>query len=210
MPHIFTLHRESLKPNFAIYVVVAKSENDTYLYVGKTGDNRKGCNPIISRCGNHFSYNDIHSQIRNKIPNHEERDYTYVFEHFDEYPNDEALRRVCINRINEMERWLNQEIKTLAESRPNVKLLNEYSGKSYISPSERAKRASFRTPESTERITALIVAVHKRVWLTPPSNGPAYGWPFTSNLTLIHLKPLRDNSWRMMTLTSNQNLSNVL
>ena len=74
---------------FAVYVVVAKLDSDTHLYVGKTGDNREGCNPMISRCGNHFSYNEIHSQVRNKIPNHEDRDYTYVFEHFVDYPKDD-------------------------------------------------------------------------------------------------------------------------
>ena len=106
MLHVFTLHRESLKRKFAVYVVVAKSDSDTHLYVGKTGDNREGCNPLISRCGNHFLYNKIHSQIRNKIQNHEERDYTYVFEHFNDYPEDDTMRRECIDKINEMERWL--------------------------------------------------------------------------------------------------------
>ncbi len=57
MPYIFSLHQESLKRKFAVYVVVAKLNDDIKLYVGKTGDNREGCNPLISRCGNHFSYN---------------------------------------------------------------------------------------------------------------------------------------------------------
>src|ERR1700739_1933196 len=74
MPYIFTLHRESLKRKYSIYVVVATGAEDIQLYVGKVGDNRDGCNPLISRCGNHFSYNKIHSQIRNKITDHESRD----------------------------------------------------------------------------------------------------------------------------------------
>lgn len=90
-----------------MYVVVAKSNDHIDLYVGKVGDNREGCNPLISRCGNHFSYNEIHSQIRNKIIAHETRDYTYVFEHFDSYSENPEERRVSIDRINEMERWLN-------------------------------------------------------------------------------------------------------
>ena len=67
MAHIFKLNSESLKREFSVYVVVAHGTRGTLLYIGKTGDNREGCNPVISRCGNHFSYNAIHSQIRNKI-----------------------------------------------------------------------------------------------------------------------------------------------
>jgi hypothetical protein len=169
MPHVFTLHRESLKRKFAAYVVVAKSAQDIYLYVGKTGDNREGCNPLISRCGNHFSYNDIHSQMRNKIADHESRDYTYIFEHFDDYHFDEGERRVRVDRINEMERWLNQEVRALVAKRPNIELLNEYAGKSHISVAEKARRAAFRTPAATAQIEALVAAVEREV-----------GYPFTS------------------------------
>jgi hypothetical protein len=163
MPHVFTLHRESLKRKFAVYVVVAKSPQDTYLYVGKTGDNREGCNPLISRCGNHFSYNDIHSQVRNKIPDHESRDYTYMFEHFDDYHADEGVRRVSIDRINEMERWLNHEVKIKVANMSSVKLLNEYVGKSHVSVAEKGKRAAFRTVAATVQINALIAAVKREV-----------------------------------------------
>ncbi|MGC4367986.1 hypothetical protein [Hydrogenophaga sp. R2] len=163
MPHVFRLHRESLKRKFAVYVVVAKSAADTYLYVGKTGDNREGCNPLISRCGNHFSYNEIHSQVRNKIPDHESRDYTYVFEHFDDYHADEAARRVSIDRINEMERWLNQEVQTLVAKKNDLKLLNEYRGQSHVARLERAKRAGFRTAAAKAKIDSLIAAVEAEV-----------------------------------------------
>jgi hypothetical protein len=55
MAHTFNLNSQALKREFAVYVVLA-TEGDTFdLYVGKTGDNREGCNPLISRCGNHFS-----------------------------------------------------------------------------------------------------------------------------------------------------------
>ena len=115
MPYVF-LHRESLKRRFSVYVVMASnsSAGDRKLYVGKTGDNREGCNPLISRCGNHFSYNDMHSQLRNKLTDHEDREYTYVFDHFDDYFADEQQRRKSVDRINEMERWLNQEIQKIA------------------------------------------------------------------------------------------------
>jgi hypothetical protein len=61
-----------LKREYVVYVVIEKDKNNIKLYVGKTGDNREGCNPLISRCGNHFSYNKIHSQVRNKIVDHED------------------------------------------------------------------------------------------------------------------------------------------
>ena len=162
MPHEFTLHRESLKRKFAVYVVIAKSECDSKLYVGKTGDNNDGCNPLISRCGNHFSYNEIHSQVRNKLTDHESRDYTYVFEHFDDYPKDKDARRVCIDRINEMERWLNSEIQTLVSLKPNIVLLNPHRGAGHVAAHERKKRADFRTKECEQQINALVAAVGAR------------------------------------------------
>ncbi|MBB2495812.1 hypothetical protein [Aquipseudomonas ullengensis] len=142
-----------------MYVVVAKSDEHTDLYVGKVGDNREGCNPLISRCGNHFSYNEIHSQVRNKVISHEARDYTYVFEHFDDYSENPDERRTSIDRINEMERWLNQEIQTLTANNANLTLLNPYKGTSYINKPERAKRASFRSKAAEDKIKATVSAV---------------------------------------------------
>ncbi len=159
MPHTFHIHRESLKRKYAIYVVVAKSDSRTELYVGKVGDNREGCNPLISRCGNHFSYNKIHSQVRNKIIGHEARDYTYVFEHFDDYSENPDERRISIDRINEMERWLNQEIQILTANDANLTLLNPYKGAGYISKPERTKRAGFRSKSAENKIKETVSAV---------------------------------------------------
>lgn len=159
MPHAFHLHRESLKRKFAVYVVVAKSADSIELYVGKVGDNREGCNPLISRCGNHFSYNNVHSQIRNKVKDHELRDYTYIFEHFDDYTDDAELRRIAIDRTNEMERWLNQEIQQVVAGLARVTLLNPYKGRGFIASHERAKRLEFRTQAAEARIKALASAV---------------------------------------------------
>ena len=121
MAHTFEVQSAALKRLFCVYVVIAKNCDETLLYVGKTGDNREGCNPIISRCGNHFSYNKIHSQIRNKINNHEEWSYVYVFDHFDDYSEDPIERRFRIDRINEMERFLNYEIQRLIKDFQKVK-----------------------------------------------------------------------------------------
>lgn len=159
MPHIFHLHQESLKRKFAVYVVVARTQNHIYLYVGKVGDNREGCNPLISRCGNHFSYNKIHSQIRNKINDHEIRDYTYVFEHFDNYTDNLTERRAAIDRINEMERWLNQQIQAVILPHSQIELLNPYKGTGRRPPEEAAKRLAFRTAEAMLKIEEVAAAV---------------------------------------------------
>lgn len=163
MTHVFSLHKESLKRKFAIYVVVARGSRDTKLYVGKTGDNREGCNPLISRCGNHFSYNKIHSQVRNKLDDHEDREYVYVFDHFDDYVEGESERRKRIDKINEMERWLNQEIQARAGNWAGVELLNPYRGAGHVSASEKKKRAAFRTSESKTKIDALLAEVDRQV-----------------------------------------------
>lgn len=162
MPYEFTLHKESVKRKFAVYVVIARSKTDTKLYVGKTGNNNDGCNPVISRCGNHFSYNEVHSQVRNKLDDHEDREYTYVFDHFDDYNEDKDARRVSIDRINEMERWLNEEIKAMAASKAGITLLNEYKGTGYISAEEKQKRAAFRTQECKDKIESIVAAVREK------------------------------------------------
>jgi len=163
MAHTFKLNPESLKRQFAVYVVIARGTSDTKLYVGKTGDNRDGCNPVISRCGNHFSYNTIHSQVRNKIPDHEYREYTYVFDHFDEYSEDLRQRRESINKINEMERWLNGEVQSLVRTAVDTELLNPYYGKYRVRGSEQTKRFAFRTEEAKRKISGIIAEVERHI-----------------------------------------------
>ena len=163
MTFTFTLHKESLKRKFAVYVVVAKSNDNTKLYVGKTGDNNNGCNPIISRCGNHFSYNKMHSQIRNYLDDHEDRDYIYIFDHFDDYPLDDLTRRACIDKINEMERFLNEEIQRAIEGKTTIQLVNLYNGRGFISKTEKEKRMVFRTEINKKKISDLVVAVMKQI-----------------------------------------------
>ena len=70
----FRIPGEATRREYAVYVMVAqhRETGDLYLYVGKTGDNKEGCNPVISRAGNHFSFNKVHSQMRNKFPSHPE------------------------------------------------------------------------------------------------------------------------------------------
>lgn len=156
MAHKFTLNPESLKRKFSVYVVIASGEGDVKLYVGKTGDNREGCNPLISRCGNHFSYNKIHSQIRNKLSDHERRAYTYVFDHFDDYAEDEDERRNSIDRINEMERWLNEKIQERLTGLAGCHLLNPYYGGGWTTEEERQKRMNYRTTEANTKLNDIV------------------------------------------------------
>ncbi len=166
MAHKFALNPESLKRQFAVYVVIAKGRDDTKLYVGKTGDNREGCNPVISRCGNHFSYNKIHSQVRNKIPDHEYREYTYVFDHFDEYTDNDDQRREAIDKINEMERWLNEEIQESINGVADVELLNRHLGNGHVRKSDRNKRSAFRTQEAQRKIAGIVAEVKRELGRT--------------------------------------------
>jgi hypothetical protein len=161
MAYKFTLHRESIKRKFAVYVVVARKKDDVKLYVGKTGDNNDGCNPVISRCGNHFSYNDTHSQLRNKLDDHEERVYTYIFDHFDSYVENKHDRRVSVDKINEMERWLNEEIQGLILKLKKGSLLNPYNGAGYIPERKRSKRSQFRTGNADFKIKSIVTEVKK-------------------------------------------------
>lgn len=54
MSYQITLDKEALQRYLSVYCSIASKEKQINLYVGKTGDNREGCNPIISRIGNHF------------------------------------------------------------------------------------------------------------------------------------------------------------
>lgn len=156
MAYEFSIEPEALKRRYSVYVVIAECDDGAKLYVGKTGDNREGCNPIISRCGNHFSYNKIHSQVRNKLEAHEDWSYTYVFDHFDEYPEDEALRRERIDKINEMERWLNQLVAEVADGAEH---LNPHKAAGHVSAAERARRLAFRTDEAEQKLRQVVARV---------------------------------------------------
>ena len=162
MAHFFQVQPEALLRRFSVYVVVARRAGETRLYVGKTGDNREGCNPIISRCGNHFSYNKIHSQVRNKFPLHEKWQYTYVFDHFDEYCDDLAVRRRRIDRINEMERWLNTQIQKELRDYGHAKLENPFRNRGVLSQREQDIRTAFRNdPEATAKLSSIVDKVRQ-------------------------------------------------
>src|SRR5688572_28174137 len=106
----FRIPGEATRREYAGYVMVARhrQSSEVLLYVGKTGDNRAGCNPVISRVGNHFSFNKLHSQMRNGLPEHpEEYDFHFFYATFGGYM-DPCEKRDGIDLINEMERQLNR------------------------------------------------------------------------------------------------------
>jgi hypothetical protein len=138
----FKIPGESTKRQWAVYLFIAtpKDKNEIIkLYVGKVGDNRDGCNPVISRIGNHFSYNKIHSQIRNKIEKTDEYDYEYFYCHFGEYEDNAEIRLESKQKINELERELNRKIQKQIFGNLNYILLNPYGGK-YVSKTKKLSR----------------------------------------------------------------------
>jgi hypothetical protein len=152
--------------DFAIYIVVAKRRElpEIRLYVGKTGDNRDGCNPVISRAGNHFSFNDIHSQVRNKLgaPPHE-FDFEYFYVTFDAYHVAESDRRSKIDVINEMERQANMLLQQQLPRDERVLLMNPHKNARRLSASERNARAQIASAERMVILRELITAAMHHV-----------------------------------------------
>lgn len=141
----FKIPGHATKRKWAVYIFKAVPHNCSStikLYVGKVGDNREGCNPVISRVGNHFSHNKIHSQIRNKIKVPEEYDYEYFYCHFDEYNEDCPDRSETREKVNELERELNRQVQERIRDLDNFILLNKYKGIGYISNKEKLKRGN--------------------------------------------------------------------
>jgi len=116
----------STKREWAVYIIIVidNKSDKRKLYVGKVGDNRDGCNPILSRIGNHFSLNKIHSQLRNKIVDTTLFDYRVLYSIFGEY--NKSNHSQDRQKINQIERQLNLLIQDKASD--NFELLNPYKG----------------------------------------------------------------------------------
>lgn len=119
----FKIKGEDTSRHFAVYLFIAKhkKKDEFKFYVGKTGDNNIGCNPVISRIGNHFSYSGTHTQMRDKIGGDnpkitEEFDYEYFYLKLDEYLEDKGISEDLKNKINEMERMLNNICQKIFET----------------------------------------------------------------------------------------------
>jgi len=147
----FKIEGKTTQKVWAVYVIVATHINDKQklLYVGKVGDNRSGCNPIISRVGNHFSYNKVHSQLRNKINKTTDFNYEIFCAIFGIYDKKKFLQDR--DRINELERQLNKII----HSKVGKKLINIYKGTGYISNEEKGKRKKLLTANDYNKLIEL-------------------------------------------------------
>lgn len=138
----FKISGHSTKREWAVYLLIATPINENALkkiYVGKVGDNRDGCNPVISRVGNHFSHNKIHSQIRNRIGKTEDYNYEYFYCHFGEYELNQKSRIKSRQKTNELERELNRIVQKKIDTN-YYELLNPYKG-NHVSKSKRIERS---------------------------------------------------------------------
>ena len=127
----FHIPGDSTRRRYAVYIMVARHRESgrRLFYAGKTGDNFVGCNPVISRAGNHFSYNRLHSQMRNLIGSPENYDFDYFYTTFADYvPPSET--RTHVDQINDFERHLNRR----AQEAFGAALLNPYRGRRRLSP----------------------------------------------------------------------------
>jgi hypothetical protein len=154
----FEILGHTTRREWAVYVIVAskKSEKKKILYVGKVGDNRDGCNPIISRIGNHFSFNKVHSQVRMKIKKTkfsitENNHYTVFYSTFGKYNKETHL--IDRYRINEAERQLNQIIQSKLISN-KFELLNRYKGTG-VSEKLKAERLKHLKPGDIKALIKL-------------------------------------------------------
>jgi len=169
----FSVPGHATRREFAIYAVVAKNiaTGVWKVYVGKTGDNRSGCNPVISRAGNHFSYNEIHSQVRSKLAPSmpHEFDFEYFYVTFDSYLSEDQYVRNKIDVINEMERTANIAIYNALPEHMRGRLLNPFRGAGHVKVQDRQRRAALRTPERQAKVQALAQAVAE--YLAPQNDG---------------------------------------
>lgn len=155
----FEIPSHTTRREWAVYVIKAINRNNgnNILYVGKVGDNRDGCNPIISRIGNHFSHNRIHSQMRNKISKMEnsqtiDYDYKIFYATFGEYVIENQLTDK--DRVNELERQLNRYIQQNVESRQDFNFINPFKGVG-ISRNKQVERSKLLTDYERQVLKAL-------------------------------------------------------
>lgn len=130
----FEVPGHSTAREWAVYIIVAKKQDcSSYYYVGKVGDNRQGCNPMISRIGNHLSLNKIHSQLRNRLGDTTKYNFKVFYATFGKF--DPATYLQDLARINELERRLNKLLQ-----HDNRLVLNPYKGSGFISRAEKENR----------------------------------------------------------------------
>ena len=68
-------------------------------------------------------------------------------------------RRSRIDRINEMERWLNKAVQEAVAGHENIKVLNPYRGVGRYDRLEASRRSSFRTEDAQAKLDAIVKKV---------------------------------------------------
>lgn len=152
----FEIPGHSARREWAVYVIVATHiiSQEKILYVGKVGDNREGCNPIISRIGNHLSHTKLHSQFRNRVEDTSKLNYRILYAVFGKYIKEKHADERT--RINEIERRLNLSIQSLlTEKGQSLSMLkNPYKGK-YVSTIQKELRRKLLTTREIFKIEKL-------------------------------------------------------
>lgn len=168
----FRVPGEATRRDYAVYIMVATCRVDAKraLYVGKTGDNHDGCNPIISRAGNHLSFNKLHSQARNRFSDPENYDFDFFYTAFGAYVP-KHISRDGLNTINTMERELNTLVQ---EAFPGL-LRNPVSPTYRPSKAKRAARESHLTAERREQLNALVRRVQEFIGSPATPSTPSDG-----------------------------------
>jgi hypothetical protein len=126
----------------AVLIHVDPKIKEKKIYVGKVGDNSNGCNPIITRIGNHLSLYADHSQLRNKISDTTDYNYHVYFATFGLYT---GKNKDKLDKVNQLERELNVLIQSKIKNKLDYVMLNPFFGKYYIKPAEREKRRKLLT-----------------------------------------------------------------
>lgn len=151
----FTVPGFASQRQWCVYIVVATSSktNIKSAYVGKVGDNRDGCSPIITRIGNHLSHNKIVSTLRNKLVATTDFDYKIHFATFGEYVESNKQDK---DKINQLERHLNILVKERALNDKSIKLENEYKGTGYLSITEKEYRKTLVSEKDMHLLAELV------------------------------------------------------
>lgn len=155
----FTTQRQ-----WSVYVVIAVSTKKTNgiknFYVGKVGDNSDGCNPIITRIGNHLSHYTEHSQLRNELELTADYNYHVYFATFGNYTGKD---RNLLDKVNQLERELNKIVQKKIEVREDCRLINPLKGTYYINRQEKEKRERLLSEVERMRLDELAEAAIKHV-----------------------------------------------